>query len=732
MKYRYLLFLFLFIIPIIGNTQHSVARQWNEVLLNAIRNDFARPTVHARNLFHTSVLMYDVWAAFDDKAETYFLGKTVAGFTCPFDGIARSNNILEQRETAISYAMYRLLKHRFQNSPGAEETLPLIEAQFNSMGYDAAFLSTDYVEGNAAALGNYLAENMIEFGLQDGSNEQNDYVNQYYRSFNFPLAPELSTNPFLWDPNRWQPLTFEIFIDQSGNEIPGGAPEFLSPEWGIVIPFALKEADLTIHEREGNEYWVYHDPTAPPYIDEDNGGSDYQWGFSMVSLWSSHLDPADGVMWDISPASLGNVPVEELPTTFEEYRDFYQQFDGGDTGKGYDINPHTGQPYEPQIVPRGDYTRVLAEFWADGPDSETPPGHWFTVLNYVHDHTQFERRFKGKGEIMDDLEWDVKAYLILGGAMHDAAVSSWGIKGWYDYLRPISAIRYMGEKGQSTDPNLPNYHPAGLPLQEGFIELVQEGDPLAGDNNENVGKVKLYAWKGPDFIANPETDVAGVGWVLSNKWWPYQRPTFVTPPFAGYISGHSTFSRAAAEVLTKLTGDPYFPGGLGEFVAKKNEFLVFEEGPSQDIVLQWATYRDASDQTSLSRIWGGIHPPADDVPGRFIGIEIAEDAFNLAEQYFNDISTSTEEITDNSAFKLYPNPVLGNESIIIEGDFNNEKINLEVFDYTGKLVHSKTVNSYENRLITSLGQQPLPTGFYLARLKAEHLNVTYKIQVVQK
>ena len=255
---------------------------------------------------------------------------------------------------------------------------------------------------------------------------------------------------------------------------------------------------------------------------------------------------------------------------------------------------------------------------------------------------------------MDDLEWNVKAYLILGGAMHDAAVSSWGIKGWYDYLRPISAIRYMGEKGQSTDPNLPNYHPAGLPLQEGFIELVQEGDPLAGDNNENVGKVKLYAWKGPDFIANPETDVAGVGWVLSNKWWPYQRPTFVTPPFAGYISGHSTFSRAAAEVLTKLTGDPYFPGGLGEFVAKKNEFLVFEEGPSQDIVLQWATYRDASDQTSLSRIWGGIHPPADDVPGRFIGIEIAEDAFNLAEQYFNDISTSTEEITDNSAFKLYP------------------------------------------------------------------------------
>ena len=36
-----------------------------------------------------------------------------------------------------------------------------------------------------------------------------------------------------------------------------------------------------------------------------------------------------------------------------------------------------------------------------------------------------------------------------------------------------------------------------------FIELIKEGDPLAGENNENIGKIKLYAWKGPDFIQNP-------------------------------------------------------------------------------------------------------------------------------------------------------------------------------------------------------------------------------------
>ncbi len=90
--------------------------------------------------------------------------------------------------------------------------------------------------------------------------------------------------------------------------------------------------------------------------------------------------------------------------------------------------------------------------------------------------------------------------------------------------------------------------------------------------------------------------------------------------------------------MTLLTGDEFFPGGMGEFEAPKNEFLVFEEGPSMDITLQWATYRDASDQTSLSRIWGGIHPPADDIPGRRIGAEIGVDAFNKAEEYFTGIA----------------------------------------------------------------------------------------------
>ncbi|HNE29434.1 MAG TPA: MopE-related protein, partial [Saprospiraceae bacterium] len=318
------------------------------------------------------------------------------------------------------------------------------------------------------------------------------------------------------------------------------------------------------------------------------------------------------------------------------------------------MNPITGQPYEPQIVPRGDYTRVLAQFWADGPNSETPPGHWYAILNYVMDQPGFEKRFNGKGPILPDLEWDVKAYFALGGAVHDAAISAWGAKGWYDGVRPVSALRYMAGKGQSSDPELPSFDPAGITLRPGLIELIEPGDPLAGFANFNVGKIKLYTWRGPQTITDPTTETAGVGWILADNWWPFQRKTFVTPPFPGYISGHSTYSRAAAEVLTLVTGSEYFPGGLGEFhVAANSNFLGLEKGPSVDVTLQWATYRDASDQTSLSRIWGGIHPPMDDIPGRLIGMEVGQDAFYHAREIYypdadNDGYYSYEDCDDHN------------------------------------------------------------------------------------
>ncbi len=697
--------------------QLSIARQWNEVLLEAIRNDYARPTVHARNLFHSSVVMYDAWAVFDDQAETYLLGKNVHSYVSSFDGFEAIGDLETNRNKAISYAMYRLLEYRFSNSPDWENTKLLMDELMLNMQYDISFTSIDYHNGSAAALGNYIASQMIVYGLMDGSNEQNQYANIFYEPINDPILPDLSGNPDISDPNRWQPIVLDVLIDQSGNVIIGGSTPFLSPEWGSVAPFSLTDEDLSIHSHDGHEYWVYMDPGSPPQIDTINGGvssDQYKWNFSLVSAWSSHLDPTDGVHWDISPGAIGNI--QNYPDSYADYPDFYDFVNGGDGSPGHAVNPVTGQPYEAQIVPRGDYARVLAEFWADGPDSETPPGHWFTLLNHVSDHPLIVKKFKGQGEIVDDLEWDIKSYFILGSAMHDAAIVAWGIKGYYDYIRPVSAIRYLADKGQSTDSNMPNYHVAGIELIPNFIELVTESDPLAGTNLENVGKIKIRSWKGPDYIDDPFRDDAGVAWILAENWWPYQRPSFVTPPFAGFISGHSTYSRTAAEVMTLLTGSKFFPGGMGEFHAPKNEFLVFEEGPSVDLVLQWATYQDASDQCSLSRIWGGIHPPADDISGRLIGIELGPKVFNIAEKYFD--GTILNVSNKNSGFQTYPNPA--QEYLYIRVD-QSSTFKLTITDLRGVVVYSK---SYDGVSLEKVDVSNLEKGVYLLSVQSERDQAT--------
>ena len=721
-----LLFLILFIVFIIIppklNAQHSVAREWNEQLLEAIRKDFARPTVHARNLFHASVLMYDAWAIFNNAAKPVFLGTTFGGYYTDYTSIAMPIDKNEASKEIMSYAVFRLLMHRFENSPNAMETLASLETFFSSLGYDKSNTSLDYSDGSYAALGNYMASKMIDFGFQDGANEENAYENQFYETVNDPLALELYENNGTIDPNRWQPLAFDVFIDQSGNPFPLNTPEFLSPEWGEVTPFALQSTDLEILNNDFDSF-VYNNPGAPAYIEEssENGIEDpYKWHFSLVISWSAHLDPSDDEIINISPNSIGNVTMSDFPTSFEEYKNFYNFNNGGDIGQGHQKNPTTNEPYLDNFVKRADYARVLAEFWADGPDSETPPGHWFTILNYVSDHPLSKKTFGNSTRELQALEWDVKSYLTLSGAMHDVAINIWGIKGYYDYIRPISAIRYMASKGQSTDMALPNYHPHGLPLIENLIAVISEGDALAGSNNQHLGKIKVKSWKGPDFINDPAMDFAGVDWILGTRWWPYQRPSFVTPPFAGYLSGHSAFSRAASEVLTLITNDAFFPGGMGVFDVAQNEFLVFEQGPSESFSLQWATYRDASDQTSLSRIWGGIHPPIDDIKGRIIGDKIGKEAFDFASTYFTT-SLNIDSENDTQNLIISPNPVI--ENLFINTTITN-LTRIDIYDVLGNKVFSKEIDTSNAVNLSNLN-----TGIYFVKIytRNEKLHFVKKI-----
>lgn len=420
----------------------------------------------------------------------------------------------------------------------------------------------------------------------------------------------------LKDPKHWQPLAFDHFVLQNGNSVPQEIQKFLGPNWGWVTPFAL----VRDHPSD-----IYLDPGPPPYLGTETDQV-FKEAVLEVLEYSSWLDPTDSPLIDVSPQSRHNNTL------------------GTNDGTGYpEGNPYTGEPYAENLVLEADYGRVLAEFWADGPDSETPPGHWNAVANYVSDHELFEKRFEGEGPVLDELEWDVKLYFSMNAALSDAAIACWGTKRKYDYVRPISMIRYMGGLGQSSDVDALSYHPEGLLLKPGLVELITPESSAEGERHahlaEHVGDIAAYAWKGEP--ENPISEFGGVGWIRAVEWMPYQTSSFVTPPFAAYTSGHSTFSRSAAEVMTAITGDKYFPGGVSSFTAQAHEFLEFETGPEEDITLTWATYYDAADEAGISRIYGGIHVWADDLRGRIMGSNIGKTAYAKAKTFFTG-EASTE------------------------------------------------------------------------------------------
>jgi hypothetical protein len=567
----------------------SVARRWDEALLGAIRRDVPAPTAHSRNLFHVSAAMWDAWAAYDAEADGYFVAEK-----------QEAEDVRAAREAAISYAAYRVLLYRYSLATGLEKTFAELTSTMESLCYRIDYAET---QGDSpAALGNRIAAAVIAAGRDDGSLEQQRYVEATYKPANEPLVVD-EPGTVMHDSTLWQPLALDRLVAQNGLPIPGSVQAYVGPHWGHVKGFALEPS-----------------PRGVPLDPGETGlGLPADAAFKRAALdvirRSSELDPRDGTTIDIGPGALGDNPL------------------GTNDGDGHDVNPATGKPYAPNRVRRGDYGRVVAEFWADGPSSETPPGHWNVLANEVSDSPEMARR-RAESGAADRLEWDVKLYFALNGAVHDAAIVAWGAKRAYETARPISMIRYLGSRGQSTDPERPFYDPHGLPLVPGLVEVVTAASSAPGQRHaglaDHVGEVAVRSWLGP--LDDP-TARAGVGWVLASRWTTYQRPTFVTPAFPGYVSGHSTFSRAAAEVLTGFTGSPYFPGGLFESHHPVGS-LDLEQGPSREVVLQAATYYDAADQAGVSRIYGGIHVVADDFAGRKLGSTCGKEALALAERYF--------------------------------------------------------------------------------------------------
>ena len=571
----------------------SIARRWSEQLIGAIRRDIPRPGVHARNLFHVSAAIWDAWATYDAVADgVFFTERNMAA------------DVVAARREAISYAAYRLLTHRYRPQIGGAVSAACFDALMSTLGYDPTL--TDATGTSPHAIGNRIAAAIIATTMNDGANEAMNYADTtMWTATNPPLFVE-QPGTMLRDRNHWQPLDLALAETQNGIVTMAGVQTYIGAQWGLVTPFAMTRSAPGA---------VYHDPGPPPMF----GTSAMADAIADLLHRSTTLDTTDGATIDISPGALGNDAL------------------GTDDGHGRATNPATSAPYAPNVVPRGDFARVLAEFWADGPRSETPPGHWFVIANTVSDAPTCDHRFEGAGSALDRLEWDARLYLAIAGAVHDAAITAWEIKRRDTSIRPISIVRAMGALGQSSDPAMPHYDPNGLRLVSGEVELISAESSAPGQRHEHlahcVGQVAVRSWRGEP--GDRTASVGGVAWIRAIDWIPYQRRTFVTPAFPGFISGHSTFSRAAAEVLVSFTGNAFFPGGLGSFRATANHYLVFEQGPSVDVELQWATYYDAADQAGQSRIYGGIHITPDDYAGRRIGSQIGHDAYAHARTFFD-------------------------------------------------------------------------------------------------
>lgn len=389
--------------------------------------------------------MYDAWAAYNPVA---------IGHLNREDAVVPDGMTLEEaRDEAVSYAAYRVLFARYVTAPHpgtADSAIPPtrtdLDACLTSLGYTPGDFSE--VGDGPAAVGNRAASTILTFSESDESRESTGFNDPTYTPANSPLVLD-SGEITLTDPNRWQPLEFGPDMVQT----------FIGAHWKNVRPFAL-------HLKEGED--VYLDPGAPPYWASENQDEFIENNLEVIRF-SSFLDPDDGVTIDTSPGSLGNSTL------------------GTNDGTGHPLNPSTGSPYPANIVKRGDYGRISAEYWADGPNSETPPGHWNDILNDVMAHPEFEPRWQGQGPLLSRLEWEVKAYFVLNAALYDTAIAIWDTKRVYDYVRPISSIRWLGDNGH-------------LPEEPGLVEVITAATTAPGEKHEHLagseGQTAIFAWGG--------------------------------------------------------------------------------------------------------------------------------------------------------------------------------------------------------------------------------------------
>lgn len=217
-----------------------------------------------------------------------------------------------------------------------------------------------------------------------------------------------------------------------------------------------------------------------------------------------------------------------------------------------------------------DQQKVIAEYWSDGPGTVTPPGHWCQIAQHISARDQHCNH------------QDLKLFFALSNAFLDASIACWDCKRRYDSVRPLSAVRYLYK-----------------------------------------GRV-IKAWGGPG---------QGTKEIKGEDWIPFQSPQQITPPFAEHVSGHSTFSSAAAYILAQFTGGDRLAATV--LCAKGGSLIEPGFSPVRDITLSWNTFSEAAAQAGLSRLYGGIHFARGNQEGQLLGQKIGKIVWEKAIYFFN-------------------------------------------------------------------------------------------------
>ena len=217
-----------------------------------------------------------------------------------------------------------------------------------------------------------------------------------------------------------------------------------------------------------------------------------------------------------------------------------------------------------------DQTKARAEYWADGPKSEQPPGHWMMFAGAIS---------RKNGQSIDQ---DAKLNFAVSNALLDAGIAAWHAKRRYDFIRPVTAVR-----------------------------------------TTQAGKT-IKAWAGPG---------QGTKVIAAEQFRSY----IPTPPFPDYVSGHSTFSAAAAQVIRSFTGSDTL--NLTSTFAAGSSFVEPGTVPAAPVHLGWSTFSAAAGEAGLSREYGGIHFRDADAHGLNLGRAIGTNTWNKANTYFRGIAT---------------------------------------------------------------------------------------------